>query len=121
MTKKRIFAVLFSVLAFAAVVGASLANASGGTPSTPAAVEDADSVDHQCPPDCTAADEADEATEVQGAEDADEVPAATEAIEGSGSEEAPGAEAAGDTHEDAGESADHRCPPDCDVANGEAP
>ncbi len=110
MTKKRIFAILFSILAFSAVVGAGLASASGDSPSAPAVVEDTDSVDHQCPPDCNAADTADEATEVQEAEDADE---ASEA------EEAPGTEEPGDTHEDAGETAEHECPPDCDVAGGE--
>lgn len=39
MTKKRLFAILFSILAFSAVVGAGLANAAGdSTPSS--AVDD---------------------------------------------------------------------------------
>lgn len=93
MTKKRIFAILFSVLAFSAVVGASLANAAGSSPTPPAVVEDADSVDHQCPPDCTPADKAEEATEAQGTEDANEAP---------GESDGPGG------HEDPAGNADHQ-------------
>ena len=120
MTNKRIFAVLFTVLAFSAVVGASFANATGGSSTPPTAVVETDTVDHQCPPDCNAADKADEATEVQGAESATEAPDATEAS-GAGetpdaaeaSNEGSGSEGAGESdgpggHEDPAGEVDHQ-------------
>lgn len=100
MNKKRMLAALFSVLAFSAVVGANFANASGGSPAAPAVVKDADSVDHQCPPTCNAADKADEGTEAPGTEDSAKSAEATtetadaneapEANEAAGAREAPG-------------------------------
>lgn len=112
MKKRTMFVTLISILAFAGVIGANLANASGPSPEAPAVQQaDTDSVEHECPPACNAQDAADEATE--GAAESAE---AGEAPEGN---EAPGAEADGDTHEDVGDQADHECPPECDTANGE--
>ena len=108
MNKKRMLAMLFSVLAFSAVVGASFANASGTSPAAPAVVEDADTVDHQCPPDCTAADKADEGTEVKGVEDANEAPDSTEANEAREGTEAPGESDGPGGHEDPAGNVDHQ-------------
>jgi hypothetical protein len=97
MDKKRIFAVLLSVFALSAIVGAGFANASSEAPSTPVVVQDSDSVDHQCPPDCNAADKADEGTEAPGTEDSataaetgTEAPDANEAPEAPGESDGPG-------------------------------
>ncbi len=109
MKKRMKLATLISILALSGLVGANLANATGGGTSTPVVVtdSDSDSVEHECPPACNAQDQADEATEAADA---------AEAPEGN---EAPGAEADGDTHEDVGDQANHECPPECDIQNGE--
>ncbi len=109
MTKRRILAGVFSLLALAAVIGANLANAGGDSSPAQTAVEseaegshapDTDSIEYEGQ---DGADDADEA-EGTGAEE----PEGTEAEEAKA-----GDEAEADLHEDAGENAEHQCPPDC--------
>ena len=107
MTKKKMLAVIVSLLALSGVVGASLANAGGHDTGTPAVTRTVEEV--------TGTDTDNVQEGDQNAPD-DPNEAAEEAAEGS-----EGPEADNDKHEDVGENADHQCPPDCDTANGETP
>jgi cytoskeletal protein RodZ len=111
---------LLGALTMALVVGLwvglmpSSASTSKTTPQRPASVQQVNAGVHaKQAPSTSGAEQA--GTETAGTETAGEQSGE------SGSETAGESAKEGDTHEDAGQNADHQCPPNCDTANGEQP